>query len=258
MALDYTVNTKGPAIKEMQEFIITYILTFISIVLFAIPFKTYFIYILWNLCQLYILVGIFLQPLCIGHKIIGLYQAAHEAGKFQAPVPKTQEKKLEKHQIQFSSVLPPWDVYIKENQAWHTIIIHNNSLSAPTVSPQPERKDIPTSLMTRAISAADTNISQVTPLLGTTPCETSQLHNTNTQEDIKEILGTTAFQRYVKTPIQTLDGIIVNQPKCFLPLAQEARKIPEEIRIKKINEQWASILREQLLNQSFNDQLNSI
>ena len=61
MALDYTVNTKGPAIEETQEFVITYILTFMLIVLFAIPFKTYFIYILWNLRQLYILVGIFLQ-----------------------------------------------------------------------------------------------------------------------------------------------------------------------------------------------------
>ena len=53
--------------------------------------------------------------------------------------------------------------------------------------------------------------------------------------------GTVQFQRYVDTPIQTLDGIIVNQPKCFLPLAQEARKITEEIRIEKINEQWAGI-----------------
>ena len=75
----------------------------------------------------------------------------------------------------------------------------------------------------------DTNISQVTPLLGTMPCETSQLRNTNTQEDVEEMLGTTAFQRYVETPIQTLDGIILTQPKCFLPLAQEARKIAEEI-----------------------------
>ena len=90
------------------------------------------------------------------------------------------------------------------------------------------------------------------------PRETSQLQNTNTQEDIEEILGTTAFQRYVETPIQTLDGIIVTQPKCFLPLAQEARKIAEEIHIKKINEQWAGLPQEQLLNQSFNDQLNSI
>ena len=68
----------------------------------------------------------------------------------------------------------------------------------------------------------------------------------------------TAFQRYVETPIQTLDGIIVTQPKCFLPLAQEARKIAEEVPIEKINEQWAGLPREQLLNQSFNDQLNSI
>ena len=73
------------------------------------------------------------------------------------------------------------------------------------------------------------------------PRETSQLRNTNTQEDVEEILGTTAFQRYVITPIQTLDGIIVTQPKRFLLLAQ-----------------WAGLPWEQLLNQSFNDQLNSI
>ena len=87
--------------------------------------------------------------------------------------------------------------------------------------------------MTQAISAVDTNISQVTPLLGSMPCKTSQLCNTNIPEDVEEILGTKAFQRYVETPIQTLDGIIVNQPKRFLPLAQEARKIAEEIRIEK-------------------------
>ena len=71
-------------------------------------------------------------------------------------------------------------------------------------------------------------------------------------------MGTRAFQRYVDTPIQTLDGIVVNQPKRFLPLAQEAKKIAKEFRIEKINEQWAGIPQEQLLNQSFNDQLNSI
>ena len=60
------------------------------------------------------------------------------------------------------------------------------------------------------------------------------------------------------TPLQTLDGIIVNQPKRFLPLAKKAKRIAEEIRIEKINEQWAGTLQEQLLNQSFNDQLNSI
>ena len=49
-----------------------------------------------------------------------------------------------------------------------------------------------------------------------------------------------------------------NEPKWFLPLAEEAKRIAEEIRIEKINEQWAGIPCEQLLNQSFTDQLNSI
>ena len=53
-------------------------------------------------------------------------------------------------------------------------------------------------------------------------------------------------------------GVVVNQPKRFLPLAEEAKHLTEEIRIKKHNEQWAGIPREQLLNQSFTDQLNSI
>ena len=143
------------------------------------------------------------------------------------------------------------------------VIIHNDYLPAPSITTQPERKEVPTSstrqeTTTQATSSANTNISQVTPLLGITPRKSTQLQNTNTQEDVKEILGTRAFQKYVDTPIQTPDGIIVNQPKHFLPLAQEARKIAEEIRIKKINEQWAGIPWEQLLNQSFNEQLNSI
>ena len=101
----------------------------------------------------------------------------------------------------------------------------------------PARQEITTDVT----PTADTLVSQVTPLLGITPHESTQLQSTNTLEDVKEILGTRAFQSYVDTPIQTLDGIVVNQPKRFLPLAQEAKKIAEEIRIEKINEQWAGI-----------------
>ena len=95
--------------------------------------------------------------------------------------------------------------------------------------------------MTEVNSIGDTLISQVTPLLRITPCESTQLQSKNTPKDIEDILGTRAFQRYVDTPIQTLDGIVVNQPKRFLPLANEAKRIAEEIRIEKINEQWAGI-----------------
>ena len=117
MAPDYSGNTKGPSSKATQEFIITYILTFTCIVLFAIPFKIHFAHILWNLCQLHIFISIFAQPLCIGHIIIGLYWAAHETGHFQGPTPKTQDKELKQHQIQPLSVILPRDVYLKENQA---------------------------------------------------------------------------------------------------------------------------------------------
>ena len=143
------------------------------------------------------------------------------------------------------------------------VIKGDSSLLAPSSINEPERKEtlVPTERpesTAEVTFAGDTLISQVTLLLGITPCENTQLQNRNTPEDIADILGTRAFQRYVDMPLQTLDGIIVNQPKHFLPLAKEAKRIAKEIRIEKINEQWAGIPREQLLNQSFNDQLNSI
>ena len=107
MTPDYSVNTRSPASEATQEFIIMYILTFACIVLFTIPFKIHFAHILQNLRQSHIFVGIFVQPLHIGHIIIGLYQATRETGQFQAPAPKTQDKKLKQYQIRPLSVLPP-------------------------------------------------------------------------------------------------------------------------------------------------------
>ena len=97
MALDYSVNTKGPAFESTWEFVITCILTFAYIILFVIQFKIHFVHILQNLHQLYIFTGIFVQPLHIGHIVIGLYRAAREMGQFQAPVPKAQDNKLKKY-----------------------------------------------------------------------------------------------------------------------------------------------------------------
>ena len=104
----------------------------------------------------------------------------------------------------------------------------------------------------------ETLIHQVQPLLGTTHGENLQLWNRNQPEDIADVLGTTAFQGYVNTPLQTLDGIVVQQPKRFLPLAEEAKCLAEEIHIEKLNEQWAGIPHKNLLNQSFWNQLNSL
>ena len=58
--------------------------------------------------------------------------------------------------------------------------------------------------------------------------------------------------------MQTHEGIVVNQPKIFLLLAEETKCLAEEIRIEKLNGQCTGIPHEELLNQSFTDQLNSI
>ena len=89
--------------------------------------------------------------------------------------------------------------------------------------------------------------------MGTTSRENLKLQHRNSPDDISNVLGTCVYQGYVETPLQTLDAIVVNQPKRFLPLTEEAKHLAEEIRIKKLNEQWASIPCEQLLNQSFTD-----
>ena len=143
------------------------------------------------------------------------------------------------------------------------VIEDNSSLLTPLTIDKPEWKET-FQMMKRPESTVDTIpegetlVSQVMPLLGTTPSENTQIQHRNTSEDISDILGTRVYQRYVDTTLQTLDSIIVNQPKWFLPLTEEAKGIAKEIRIEKINEQWAGIPCEQLLNQSFNDQLNSI
>ena len=264
MALDCGRNTTGLAFIATQEFLVTYCLTFVFFILFVVPFRVHFIDISQKLLCLHIFTGIFVKTFCVWNIIIGLYQAACECGHFHVPVPKLQKDKHAQDQQLLQSVPPPKDEYLEEAQPRQMLVIEDDSsLLAPSSINEPEYKETfvpmerPESTA-EAASAGDTLVSQVMLLLGITSSENTQLQHRNTPEDISDILGTRAFQRYVDTPLQTLDGIIMNQPKCFLPLTKEAKRIVEEIRIEKINEQWAGIPCEQLLNQSFNDQLNSI
>ena len=162
-------------------------------------------------------------------------------------MPKLQKDKRTQDQQQLQSVPPPKDEYLEETHPRQMLVIKDNSsLLAPSSINEPERKETLVSTVkpestTEVTSAGDTLISQVTPLLRITPHDNTQLQSRNMPEDIADILGTRAFQRYMETPLQTLDGIIVNQPKHFLPLAKEAKRIAKEIRIEKINEQWAGI-----------------
>ena len=264
MAPDCGHNTTGPAFVATQEFLVTYCLTFLFFILFVVPFRVHFVDISRKLVCLHIFTGIFVKTFCIWNIIIGLYQAARECGHFQAPMPKLQKDKHVQDQQLLQSVPPPKDEYLEEAQPRQMLVIEDDSsLLAPSSINEPECKEtlVPTERLestAETASAGDTLISQVMPLLGITPSDNTQLQNRNMPEDIADILGTRAFQRYVEMPLQTLDGIIMNQPKRFLPLTKEAKRITEEIRIEKINKQWAGIPCKQLLNQLFNDQLNSI
>ena len=73
-----------------------------------------------------------------------------------------------------------------------------------------------------------------------------------------ELLGLSSCEDNIRTPLQTLDGLHVNQPSQFLPLAQEAKKLAKKIKAEEEALQWSGIPVEQLLDNSFTEQLNCI
>ena len=66
----------------------------------------------------------------------------------------------------------------------------------------------------------------VEPVLGFAPTDI-QRAQAEPEITVEQLLQIEACQEYVKTPIQTFDGIYVHQPKRFLPLAKEAKKLTE-------------------------------
>ena len=266
MAPDCGFNIIGLAITTVQGFFVMYCITFTFLLLCLVPFQVQLVTGCDKLHKLHcfnIFTSVFVKIFCIWNIITGLYWVARQGGHFQAPVPKLKRDKCELNQKPIQSA-PPIDKYTTGIQTRPTLVLNDNSpLLTPLMTEESTLKAVfqPTKQLKSAedkTSEGETPVSQVTLLLGTTPSENSQLQHRNTPDDILDILGTQVYQGYVETPLQTLDGIVVNQPKRFLPLAEEAKCIAEEIRIEKINEQWAGIPRKQLLNQSFTDQLNSI
>ena len=83
-------------------------------------------------------------------------------------------------------------------------------------------------------------------MLGFTPVEI-RWAQAEPKLTVQQILEIKSCQDYVKTPLQTLDNTHVNQPKCFLPLAKEAKKLAEEFRKEQVASQWAGIPHEKLL-----------
>ena len=264
----------GPADSNFQGFFIAKFITLALLILCLVPFHVQLVTACDKLHKLYFLTyftSVFKKIHCVLEMVIRLYQVAHQCRQFYAPEQKLKRNKQGLNQ-QLIQTVPLTDECIAGLQdRLILVLMESPPLLAPstsqTLAPQHDSVTEESTSMTVSpppkptedrSSDSETTVQQVSPLLGTTPRENLQLQNRNSPDDISDVLGTRIFQGYVETPLQTLDGIVVNQPKRFLLLAEEAKCLAEEIRIKKLNEQWAGIQHEQILNQSFTDQLNSI
>ena len=198
--------------------------------LYVVPVKVQIADILHKLLCFNIFNGIFGKILCIGNITLRLYRVACERRHLQVPEPKLHKEEREQDQQPLQSALPPKDEYLVETQTRQTLVIEeDSSLLTPLTIDEPEWKETVQAekqleSTTDMILKGETLVSQVTLLLGTTPSENTQIHHRNTPEDISDILGTRVYTRYVDTPLQTLDGIIINQPKHFLPLTEEVQE----------------------------------
>ena len=96
--------------------------------------------------------------------------------------------------------------------------------SQKTPAPQQDRASVESELLPPDHhSVNETPVHPIEPVLGMTPSENCRLQDRNRPQDITDVLGTAAYEGYVQTPIQTLDSLYMNQPKHFLPLAEEAK-----------------------------------
>ena len=153
----------------------------------------------------------------------GIYCLARECSKLQIT-----SKKVSQWSLQ---VLPPPDKFliipdlseitlqqksllqITEDRVQKTPVLIQDCAS-PEVDPQKDYRPLASTQIAENIndnsSQSDTPIHQVEPLLDTTTLENYQLQSATQPQDISEILGTTAFEGYVRTPLETLDGLYIH------------------------------------------------
>ena len=123
-------------------------------------------------------------------------------------------------------------------------------------TPTPLKESLCITLPTH-INNYTTRTQTIQPALGFTPVEICRAQNEPTLP-IPQLLSIEPCKDYTNTPSQTLDGLHVTQPKRFLPLAQEARKLAEEFHKEEIASQWAGHPLEKLLQESFTKQLEAL
>ena len=95
------------------------------------------------------------------------------------------------------------------------------------------------------------------PALGFTLAKVHCAKN-NPTLTVPQLLEIEPCREYTDTPLKTLDGLYVTQPKRFLLLAQEAQKLAKELHKEEIVSQWAGLPPAKLLQESFLEQLDAL
>ena len=87
---------------------------------------------------------------------------------------------------------------------------------------------------------------------------TGQSSESNPTLTVPQLLEIEPCREYTETPLKTLESLYVTQPKRFLPLTQEAKKLAKELHKEEIASRWAGLLPEKLLQESFLEQLDAL
>ena len=120
---------------------------------------------------------------------------------------------------------------------------------------EPTHIRLPTHILTESNNTSPTQT--VEPVLIFTLMEICQAQ-TEPKLTVQQLVEIKSCKNYIKAPLQTLDSIYINQPKRFLPLAKEAKKLAQEFQKKQTASQWAGLPPEKLLQESFIEQLNTL
>ena len=140
-------------------------------------------------------------------------------------------------------------------QASHILLTFSNVSHVPTQLKESLCITLPTHISTEDNNTSCTQI--VEPALGFTLIEIHHAQN-EPKLTVPQLLQIESCKDYIKTPLQTLDGIYVTQPERFLSLAQEVKKLAEEFWKEEIPSQWAGLPPEKLLQESFIEQLDAL
>ena len=145
-------------------------------------------------------------------------------------------------------------------QELHIPSTFTNVSHTTTSLKEPAHINLPTCISNEHTSEENHSSSctkSVQPAPGFTMAKVRSAKN-NLTLTVSQLLETEPCREYTETPLQMLDGLYVMQPKRFLLLVQEAKKLVKELRKEEIASQWAGLPPKKLLQESFLEQLDAL